>query len=133
MGIFETGKSIVETLQKYKDPALVNQMLQYQGQVLELENEKRELLDRIKELEEALETKGKLTHDPPLYYLEDDPTPFCPRCWEADRKLIHLVFPGGLEDKDCKCPACKWTAIGVKEREEGPGFPVSSLVKKIPR
>ncbi|MCZ6556796.1 MAG: hypothetical protein O7A69_03345 [SAR324 cluster bacterium] len=48
MGVFETGKSIVETLQKYKDPALVNQMLEYQGQVLELENEKRIHLDRIK-------------------------------------------------------------------------------------
>ncbi|MCZ6532337.1 MAG: hypothetical protein O7A08_05180 [SAR324 cluster bacterium] len=91
MGVFETGKSIVEAVKKFKDPELVNQMLEYQGQVLELENEKRIHLNRIRELEQALETKGKLTYDPPLYFLEDDPTPFCPRCWEGDQKLIHIL------------------------------------------
>jgi hypothetical protein len=55
-----------------------------------MQDENRALAQRVKELEQALQFSDTLRFEPPFYYATDDRTPFCARCWEADRRAIHL-------------------------------------------
>jgi hypothetical protein len=61
--------------------------------------------ERVHDLEKRLEERANLRHEPPVYYREGDPVPFCQVCWERDHKLSHLVVTasdsGGLYG-DCK-------------------------------
>lgn len=49
--------------------------------------------ERIRELEAALKTKESLFYDGSVYWIgpeEERDGPYCPICWDDDRKLIHL-------------------------------------------
>jgi tRNA(Ile2) C34 agmatinyltransferase TiaS len=66
----------------------------------DLISENLELKERIKALKE--EKENPLVYIGRLYYSEEDrdrEKPFCPACYEADNKRIHL--------HTLKCPRCK--------------------------
>ena len=51
--------------------------------------------------ENKIEEKESLSFDGILYWKEGDKTPFCPICFENDKKNIHLTYnegyPGSVE------------------------------------
>lgn len=47
---------------------------------------------KIKNLKEELKEKNKMSFDGKLWWKEGDKAPFCPICYESDKKLIHLKF-----------------------------------------
>lgn len=61
--------------------------------------------ERIAELERTLNVKGKMIHKSPFFYMEGDEIPFCPKCWEANARAIHLVLS---DDGLGTCPNCDW-------------------------
>lgn len=69
---------------------LVKQVMSLQSQVQEIQDENRILRDRAREAEEKLGFAGSLEFRAPFYLSKEDPTPFCARCWEVDRRAVHL-------------------------------------------
>jgi len=61
---------------------------------------------RIRELETALDVRGRLQWEAPYYWLLDGQKkdgPFCQRCYDKDTKLIRLQ---GNREGFWKCKAC---------------------------
>lgn len=90
MGFVDTLKDVVTLVQKTDNIELVKHVLSLQTQALAMQEENRQLRERVKELEQALQFAKELRFEGPFYYAPDDKVPFCPRCWEADRRAIHL-------------------------------------------
>ena len=93
MGVVENAKEIADFVQKLGNIELYRKIVELEGQILDLTREKRDLEQRVEELGALLATKHEIRFSPPFYYADGDPTPFCPRCWEADKKAIHLEGP----------------------------------------
>ncbi len=57
-----------------------------------------------------------LQYRKPFYYKKGDDQPYCARCWDVDRKAVHLVGP--TQDSEgneaFRCPQCKilWLSDG---------------------
>lgn len=90
MGIVDTLKDVVTLVQKTDNIELVKQLLSFQTQALEMQEENRALHERTKELERALDFAKSLRFEAPFYFAADDKVPYCARCWEAKRRAIHL-------------------------------------------
>ena len=79
-GILGKGKDALALVNKASNMALYQKVVDlYQG-AIELAEQNAQLAARNRELESALETKGKVRREGPFFYLEDDPAPLCPRC-----------------------------------------------------
>jgi len=103
MGIIETIKDVVTLVQKADNIDLVKHVLALQTQAQELIEENRNLKEKVRELEGLLQLAKSLSFQAPFYVADGDPVPFCPRCWEADRKPVHVVkiFGGARTRWDC--------------------------------
>ena len=90
MSIVDTLKDVVTLVQKTDNIELVKHILSLQTQALEMQEENRTLHERTQELERALDFAKSLRFDAPFYFASDDKVPYCARCWEANRRAIHL-------------------------------------------
>jgi len=61
--------------------------------VMELQEENAEQKRQIESLERQLAFNKSLRFESPFYFADGDPVRYCPRCWEADRKSVHLPPP----------------------------------------
>ena len=74
---------------------------------LELQEENLTLKTANKDLESKLKVAGELTFKNQFYWKEGDTTPFCPRCWEKDQRVIHVSPENSKNyDKIRTCPEC---------------------------
>ena len=101
MGFLDTLKDVVLLVQKTDNIELFKQILSLQTQALEMQEENRKLHDRTKELEAALEFAKSLRFEEPFYFAADDKVPYCARCWEANRRAIHLKSDWGGRRWEC--------------------------------
>jgi len=111
MGIVETLKDIVTLVQKTDNIDLVKQVLSLQTQALEMQNKNRKLRERnrklrerVKELEQTVSFAKTLRFESPFYFAGDDKVPYCARCWESDRRAIHLK--SDWKDRRWECYQC---------------------------
>lgn len=102
MGVVDNVKEVADLVKKLGDIELYRKIVELEEEVLALNRDNRNLSDQVSNLQQKLSFSSKLTHKPPLYYAENDPAPFCPRCWENDQKPIHLVGQNNQYD----CPLC---------------------------
>lgn len=80
-----TIKNIAEIVKKYNDLELMKQIIDLQQEVFDLQ---RENLDLRKQAEDRVHMRLSGEHG--YIYRDGDETPHCPKCWEKDRKAIHL-------------------------------------------
>jgi len=75
---------------------------QEQGRILALEQELAALKDQRAVI-------ARMQRRAPFYYFPDDPDPYCPRCVEADSRVIHAIKTADLDSGRSiwECPACK--------------------------
>ncbi len=73
---------------------LQNAMLALQSTVADLQSENTSLKNEIDELRRNATESGSLKFEDKVYWKEEDGTPFCPTCWENNKKLIHLDGDG---------------------------------------
>jgi len=111
VGVIESVKDLSELIKKYNDAELYKKIQDLRDEIFNLREENQAYREKIKELENAIQIKGKLKKEGNLYYLyqEDGEKdgPFCLTCWDDDMKLIHLIeysHPGIL--KTYKCNRC---------------------------
>ena len=92
MGIIGRAKEIADLVKALGDIELYRKIIDLEGEIVEVEGQNIELTKENRKLKEQLETAGKMTFKYPVYYMEGDEVPFCPCCWESDRKTIHLSY-----------------------------------------
>ena len=98
MSIIDNAKEIADLVKKVGDIDLYRKIVELQAEVVQLSTRNFELEKKAKDLEDDLHRKQSLAHVRLIYYADDDPIPFCPRCWEIDNKLIHLFGPVKVTD-----------------------------------
>ncbi len=108
MGIVENVKEIAELAKKYNDDELNQKILDLEGHILALITQIHSLEEVSKESEKTLTLIKKMQFKKPFYFQEDDPIPFCPRCWEKEKNPVHLLGPVKVSTgMRFGCPSCK--------------------------
>jgi len=109
MSIIDNVKEIAVLVKKLGDIELYRRIVELEGEVIELTQEKREFEEKIQTVEKKLAFSKKMTFRAPFWYAEGDNIPYCPRCWESDRIAIHLDGPHDIPgDKPFyRCLNCK--------------------------
>jgi hypothetical protein len=120
--ILKTVSSGASTLQRLADVAMQTQNVDLREGILSVREElidvKESLLDireenlRLRESNQSLESRiaklqipSELILDGSFYYTEEKVGPFCPACWESQRKQQRLSKIGPVH----KCPVCEFS------------------------
>jgi hypothetical protein len=87
-------KSAFKLAQKYRQADLQSAISELLGKVMELAEENYNLRGEVRTLKEQAEIQGQLLYKNATSWrkLQDgkEDGPFCPRCWEYEKKLIHM-------------------------------------------
>lgn len=111
MSIVSDVKEVADLIKKIGDVELYRKIVELQGEVTDLSTENYTLRQENQELKRSLKLGKEMTYKKPLYYIEPDPNPFCPKCWEVDKVAVHMIT--ALRDQGKThhyCPNCK-TAV----------------------
>ena len=107
MSVTENMKEVADLIRKYNDIELNRKIVNLEGEVLDLTRDKRRLEARVEELEATLKLRRTLAFKEPFYWADGDRTPFCPSCWEAGDKAVHVTFGHDNEEETrWDCPSC---------------------------
>jgi hypothetical protein len=82
-----------------------------QRETIELSRQKLQLEQKVDELEKRVRLKAEMIFKEPLYFRENDSTPFCPACLECNERAAHLVNHGsgtysGIQKTHWYCQLC---------------------------
>ncbi|MDD2887034.1 MAG: hypothetical protein PHY66_04455 [Aliarcobacter sp.] len=106
--ISDSASSLSEAETKLKLAELISSLADLK---MELADIKVDLIgkdDVIRELKNKIEEKESLLFDGKFYLKEGDKIPFCPTCWESNKKAIHLIFKNYQSFGKCQeCEVCK--------------------------
>jgi hypothetical protein len=103
MSVITNVKEIADLIKKAGDIELYRKIIELEGEIIELTRKNRDLEDQVNELKDLLNTAKKMEFRKPFYWIEGDPTPLCPRCWESEKLAIHLVDLNTMGNPwDCK-------------------------------
>jgi len=107
-------KDIVDLLKKGATLEAQEKVMELREGALELQEENLRLKSELKAerenvgaLEQKLAFRATFSFRKPFYFAENDPVPFCPVCWEGDRKTIHLDGPFGKNRSYWNCRICR--------------------------
>lgn len=92
-GIFKTLKEGANAIREAKNLELYERMLAVYGDVMELVEQNRELVEKVHALEDQLKNKEQLEYDGERYWMNKDGKkegPFCGVCWDVDNKLVRM-------------------------------------------
>ena len=105
--ISDSTSSLSEAETKLKLAELISSLADLK---MELADIKVDLIDKdevIRELRNKIEEKESLIFDGKFYLKEGDNIPFCPTCWESNKKAIHLIFKHYQTYGKCQeCEVC---------------------------
>ena len=93
MGTIDNIKEVAKLVKDIGNMELYQKILDLQGEVMELTQANHDLQTRVRELDDIVSKAGRMTFRSPFYYLDGDPTPLCPRCWEVDKNAVHYPEP----------------------------------------
>lgn len=99
---------IVDLIKKGSTLEAQEKIMELREAVVALEEDNSNLRRQVRELEEKLSFQESLRFESPFYYAQDDSVPYCPRCWEVDRKAVHLPPPSQvMAGTRYDCVECK--------------------------
>ena len=107
MGWYEALKDAISLAQKADNLALMRQLLDAQREMLDMQAEINTLHGKLLELEREKRDTEDLYFKDQAYWRKRDGIedgPFCPRCFDADRKIIRLRRVNGYVPS---CPNCQ--------------------------
>lgn len=93
MSILDSTKEIAELIKKIGNIDLYKKIVDLEGEIIDLSREKHKLELKLHEIEKLTAQEQSMEFRKPFVFKKDDEQPFCPRCWEVDRKAIHLTGP----------------------------------------
>jgi hypothetical protein len=116
MGAIENVKEVAKLVKDLGNTELYRQILDLQGEIMELTQANRGLQTRVRELEDTISQIGQMTFRSPFYYMGGDPVPHCPRCWEVDKRAVHYPAPRNTGvGPQYDCPECKRRIVHLRK------------------
>src|SRR3989304_597949 len=97
MSIIDNAKEIASLVQKLGDIDLYRKIVELEGEIIELTKEKRQVEERLADIQRSQEIIQKLHFDPRVYATEGGAELYGARCVESDRRAVHVVKTGELE------------------------------------
>ena len=114
LGIIDNAKELADLIKKVGDVELYRKIVELEGEIIELTRQTRAQQEEIERLKSLLATKEKMVFRKPFYFLDGDPHPYCPKCWEVDKITVHLDGPAEvIAGPRYDCPNCKTHFIDV--------------------
>jgi hypothetical protein len=108
MSMIEEVKEIADLIKKVGDADLYRRIVNLEAEVIELTRNNRHLGQKVEELQDSLKISKKLTFKDPYYWVEGDPTPYCPACWDSKKLATHIVkITHPMLHHRKECPCCK--------------------------
>ena len=92
MGIIDNFKDVLKIADAANNLDLYKKLAELQTSVLGLQEENKELKERLREIEKKHGIAGRLHAKDNAYYLDDGRQldgPYCMRCWDVDGKLVR--------------------------------------------
>jgi hypothetical protein len=83
-------------------------MLELREKQAALEAEKAELIRRVEAAAPDPLAPALVRHTG-VYWAQGDPDPWCPSCWETDRKALHLNPTGLMAGRMVECRRCHYS------------------------
>lgn len=117
MGAIDNVKEVARLVKDLGNMELYRQILDLQGEIMELTQANRELQTKLTELENTLTQIDQMKFRSPFYYVEGDNVPHCPRCWEVNRHAVH--FPPAriyADGPQYDCPECNFSIYHPRSR-----------------
>ena len=112
MGQLPDYKDIVELFKQGLTLEAQEKIMELRVGALPLQEENLALREQVKALEDTLAVSQNMTFRESVYWQEGDANPFCPRCWEDERKAIHLQGDDVREFPNC--PVCNYVRSTVR-------------------
>ncbi|HEY2234159.1 MAG TPA: hypothetical protein VGK01_11865 [Candidatus Angelobacter sp.] len=110
MGVIDSFKEIADLVKKAGDIDLWRKIVQAESEVVELNRTLRITEEKVRELENLLRFKQKLSYNEPFFFVEGDPVPYCPSCWESAAIPVHMIIKlRTAATIGRECPKCKLT------------------------
>jgi len=108
MDLLKEVREISEVVRQSGNEGLYERLVSIRAEILDIQEKLFNNKKLIKELEEALALKQKLTFVEPAYYemdKEGKPTgkPYCQTCFEGKGKAIHLVYRDNHDTDQGEC------------------------------
>jgi len=111
MGIIDNVKEIADLIKKLNDVDLYRKIVGLEGEILDLTRQNRQFQQEVEELQATVDIQHKLEFRAPFYWVEGDKTPYCAKCWESQKKAIHMFFVGVDDASNVfRCSLCEFTA-----------------------
>lgn len=106
--ISDSTSSLGEAETKLKLAELISSLADLKMELADIKVDLIEKDEMIRELKNKIEEKESLIFDGKFYLKEGDKIPFCPTCWESNKKAIHLIFKHYQSFGKCQeCEVCK--------------------------
>lgn len=83
-------KDIYKLSEKAKDRKLDQEILELDHQTMDLYQENTDLKHKIEKMESDNDFSKNIQIKDGVYYYKDEPDPYCIRCWDADKKKVHV-------------------------------------------
>lgn len=97
MSIINNAKEIADLVKKLGNIELYKKIVDLEGDIIGLSRENHQQKLKINDLEEQIQIDQEMVFKNPFYYRGDDSQPYCQKCWESDKKPIHLHGPDTIE------------------------------------
>lgn len=120
MSIVQDSLELVKIAGQIANPELVERVMKLNAQVIDLSAQNLEFQQRMFQLESELQRSqdklkliGEVERRGGFIYRKDATEPCCSRCFDVDRKLVHIVVTRTRDmGIHATCPECK-TACGI--------------------
>jgi hypothetical protein len=115
MGLIDTIKELASTAQKVGQIELYRQILDLQGQALELAEDRARLRSELEAIRQSADVRVRLLFHDNRYWLRRDGAtpdgPFCSGCMDSKERLVRLYHkihdPDGETRYFNECPSCQ--------------------------
>jgi len=111
MSLVGEFKELGTFLQKAGNIELYNKLIAIQEKDLKIMDKNIKFKEEVFELKENLKIKGQLKYEDNAYWQiegKEKRDPFCPKCWDDEKKLIHFIV--NEDSTYWKCPKCQLVA-----------------------
>lgn len=114
---FEELKNVAKVLQEAGKIEQYKLILETQSKLLEMQSRISNLEGENKELRNKINIFENLKYERNTYWKHSGEGPFCPRCYEKDKCLIHTQR---WSPSTQQCPECKNFYTVYPEKQESP-------------
>ena len=97
-----------ELSKQYEDIELKQKIIQLYNQMIDIRVAYEESIQEIKKLQEEARFKGTIKMEKGVLWVDSDPVPFCPPCWELRKLTVHLIVGSRSGWQPVKCPNCSF-------------------------